>query len=136
MKFPTEEFIESIVKDVASKHKIDPRYVFLLGWSSGGPPVYASALSETTSVTGAFVAMSVYKPNFLPSEKNAKGRAFYILHSPKDFIPLSMAEDARDRLGENGARVELETYSGGHGWHGDVYGMIRTGVEWLEKQQG
>lgn len=135
MEFPTEEFIESIVKDVKSKHKIDSRYVFLLGWSSSGPPVYASALAETTSVTGVFVAMSVYKPNFLPPEENAKGRPFYILHSAEDFIPISMAKDARDRLGENGAKVEFKTYAGGHGWHGDVFGMIRTGIEWLELQQ-
>jgi hypothetical protein len=30
-----------------------------------------------------------------------------------------------------GAVVHLETYDGGHGWHGDVFGMIRRAAEWL-----
>ena len=33
-----------------------------------------------------------------------------------------------------GPLVEFATYEGGHGWKGDVFGNIRTGVEWLEKQ--
>jgi predicted esterase len=44
-----------------------------------------------------------------------------------------MAEEANKSLAANGARVRLETYAGGHGWHGDVYGDIRRGVEWLEE---
>jgi predicted esterase len=47
--------------------------------------------------------------------------------------PYRMAEQARDKLTENGAKVRLETYEGGHGWRGDVFGDIRAGVEWLEK---
>ncbi|MCU0784835.1 MAG: hypothetical protein MUF81_12495 [Verrucomicrobia bacterium] len=30
-------------------------------------------------------------------------------------------------------RVRRQTYEGGHGWHGDVYGIIRAGIPWLEK---
>jgi hypothetical protein len=26
------------------------------------------------------------------------------------------------------------TYEGGHGWRGDVFGMIRAGVQWLDEQ--
>jgi predicted esterase len=78
--------------------------------------------------------MSVFKPDQLPPLENAKGHAYYVLHSPEDFIPIRMAEQACDALGEHGATVKLETYSGGHGWRGDVYGMIRTGIQWLEEQ--
>jgi predicted esterase len=46
-----------------------------------------------------------------------------------------MAEQAKTRLADNGAKVRLETYEGGHGWRGDVYNDIRQGVEWLEKNQ-
>jgi hypothetical protein len=31
-----------------------------------------------------------------------------------------------------GAKVQLRTYDGGHGWRGDVYGEIRRGIGWLE----
>jgi hypothetical protein len=30
--------------------------------------------------------------------------------------------------------VKLQTYPGGHGWHGDPQQMIRAGVTWLESQ--
>jgi predicted esterase len=78
--------------------------------------------------------MSVFKPENLPNLKAARGRSFYILHSPEDFIPIEMAEDARDELVKKGAKVEYQTYAGGHGWHGDVFGTIRSGIGWLEKQ--
>ena len=66
----------------------------------------------------------------------ARGRAYYLLHSPTDFIPMSMPEQAREALGSNGAQVRLQTYEGGHGWHGNVFGNIRAGVQWLEKSAG
>jgi len=134
MKFTTEEFIEAIIGDVKSKASVDPRHIFVLGWSSGGPPCYAATLKNGTPITGAFVAMSVFKPDQLPDLSNAKGKAFYILHSPEDFINMSFPEAARDKLGAKGGKTKLETYQGGHGWHGDVFGNIRKGITWLESQ--
>jgi predicted esterase len=135
-KFTTEEFIGSVLSEVRKTVKIDPRFVFSLGWSSGGPPCYAASLDSGLGIIGSYIAMSVFKPETLPKMERAAGHAYYILHSPQDFIPISMAERARDTLRSNGARTELKTYSGGHGWHGDVYGNIRTGIEWLEKNAG
>jgi RNA polymerase sigma factor (sigma-70 family) len=131
--FTTEAFVDAVVTDVALARKLDRRYVFTLGWSSGGPPVYATSLQTGTKVTGTFAAMSVFVPAQYPPLKNARGQAYYLLHSPQDFIPIRMAETARDELRKAGAKTELQTYEGGHGWHGDVYGEIRRGVEWLEK---
>ena len=62
-KFTTEEFIRDIIADVRKREKIDPRRVILLGWSSGGPPCYAMATRKDTPVTGAFIAMSVFRPD-------------------------------------------------------------------------
>lgn len=134
-KFFTEEFIEAVINDVTSKCKIDPRFIFTLAWSSSGPAAYAASLSEKSQITGSFVAMSVFKPNDLPDLANAKGKAFYILHSPQDFIAMRFPEAARDQLAANGAITKLTTYEGGHGWKGDVVATIRTGIEWLQKQQ-
>ncbi len=135
MKFTTEEFAEAVIEDVKKKYKINTEYIFLLGWSSGGTACYSIALQEQTQTTGAFVAMSVFKPANYPSLKNAEGRAFYILHSPEDFIPIKMAEQAEKRLSEKGAAAELARYSGGHGWRGNVFGNIRKGIEWLEQHR-
>lgn len=134
MKFPTETFITAIIEDVKGRHSIDPKHIYLLGWSSGGPPCYTIAIDRKTPVTGVFVAMSVFKPDGLPPLARAKGKSFYVLHSPQDFIHMRFPEAAVKKLAEKGAKTKLQTYSGGHGWKGDVYGNIRAGIEWLEQQ--
>jgi predicted esterase len=134
MKFNTEEFIEAVVADVCKRQTIDRGRVFALGWSSGGPPVYAESLAKTSPLTGAFVAMSVFKPNLLPDLASARGRACFVYHSRDDrVVPFRFAEQAKEALEKNGAKVELQTYDGGHGWLGDVYGDIQAGIKWLEK---
>ena len=134
MAFPTEKFIDAVVAEVRGAHKIDPEHVYALGWSSGGPPIYAAAMRRETPLTGAFVAMSVFMPAELPEAKGLEGRSFYLLHSPEDFIPIRFAESARDTLAEGGASTTLVKYAGGHGWRGDVPGMIAAGVKWLEER--
>ncbi|MCA9255536.1 MAG: hypothetical protein KDA33_07850 [Phycisphaerales bacterium] len=132
-EFSTEKFIESVIRDVKKRHRIDEKRVFTLSWSSSGPAAYAAALQEKTDVRGSFIAMSVFKPGLLPDLKIAKGRAFYIYHSPADRVcPFRMAEQARDALKEARASVRFQRYDGGHGWRGDVYTDIRKGIEWLE----
>lgn len=136
MKFSTEAFIDAVVEDVKKKHEIDRRCVFTLSWSSGGPAAYAAALREKTPITGSFVAMSVFHPKKLLVE-HAAGQAFYLYQSPQDKVcKLQFAKDARKSLKAEGATVKLVEYEGGHGWHGDVFGDIRTGLTWLEKNAG
>ena len=136
MKFGTEEFVDAVIEDVAKKHKLDRTRVFSLSWSSSGPAAYATSLRNNRSVVGSFIAMSVFNPKFLPALTEAKGHAYYLYHSQQDRVcPFRMAEQAKNSLSENGAKVHLETYEGGHGWRGNVYGDIRNGIEWLEKNQ-
>ncbi len=136
-KFMTEEFIKAIVADVRTKARIDRQRIFLLGWSNGGPPCYATALRKDTPVTGAFIAMSGFKPKLMPALENAKGKAFYLLQSPQDRITRSQfAEAAEKALKEAGAKVRLQRYEGGHGWHGDFGKLIGDGIRWLEQQVG
>jgi predicted esterase len=134
MKFTTEEFVAAVIKDVGKKHKLNPKHVFTLSWSSGGPAAYAVSLTEKTPVRGSLVAMSVFVQRRLPPLKNAKGQAYYLLHSEDDKVcRFFFARLAVSSLKKNGAKVTLATYEGGHGWHGDVYGNIRKGIAWLEK---
>lgn len=135
MEFPTEDFLRAIVADVAERREVDPDRVFLLGWSSGGPACYAAAIEKDSPFRGAFVAMSVFKQDLLGSLRHARGRSFYVLHSPEDFISMDFPERAVKELGRARARVVLETYAGGHGWRGDVFGTIARGVKWLEEEE-
>jgi len=134
MEFSTEAFLDAVIADVEAAYPLDADHVFTLGWSSGGPPVYAYSVHEDSRATGSFVAMSVFKPGQMDSLKNAKGHAYFLLHSPEDFIPIAMAEDAVEKLEKKKAKVELRKYAGGHGWRGDVYGNIRAGIAFLEKE--
>jgi predicted esterase len=132
-KVPAEAFITRAVEDVKKRTRIDDRHVYTLSWSSGGPAAYAASVTKNTPVTGSFVAMSVFHQDRMPSFDAAKGRRYYILHSKQDEVcPYWIAAKARDTLSEAGATVEFAEYEGGHGWHGDVFGNIRKGVEWLE----
>lgn len=134
MKFSTNTFIAGVIHDVRSRRKIDDRHIYTLSWSSGGPAAYAAALHQDSPITASFVAMSIFKPHLMPPLENARGRVFYLLHSPQDFIPIAQVQQGRDLLQRNGALVRLDTYAGGHGWHGNVFGMIRNGIRWMDTQ--
>lgn len=132
-RFTTEEFVAAVIADVKKKHPIDARSIFQLAWSSSGPAAYAIALQKDKLVAGSYIAMSVFYPAKLPPLSGAKGQVFFLDHSPDDeTCKFKLAEQARDQLRKSGAKVELVTYEGGHGWQGDLYGRIRKGLEWLE----
>lgn len=133
-KFTTAEFFALVRSEIAKTQKLDPRYSFTLTWSSSGMSGYEFSLNPKFGITGSFVAMSVFHPANLPSLSKAKGSPYYIYHSPQDFIPIAQAEAARDALQKAGATVKFQTYEGGHGWQGDVFGSIRTGITWLEEE--
>jgi predicted esterase len=134
-KFAIEKFVPAVVEDVAKRHKLDRRHVFALGWSSGGPAVYAASLVEKPVLTASMPAMSVFFPSRLPPLARAKDRVFYILHSPDDEVcKFVLAKSANDKLAAAGAKVTLVEYPGGHGWQGDVFGNIAAGVAWMEEQ--
>ena len=97
----------------------------------------ADPAEKKTAVKGSYIAMSVFKRKYLPSLKRAKGKAYFLDHSPQDKdCPYSHAELAVKQLNEAKAAVALETYQGGHGWRGNLYGRMRKGIEWLENHQG
>jgi predicted esterase len=133
--FTMEPLMRAAIEQVKQERTIDPTRVWVMGWSSGGTIAYAAALEPELPFRGAFVAMSVFKPEHLPPLENARGKSFYILHSPQDFIAMQLPEAAVKQLGENGAKVKLQTYEGGHGWHGNIDAEIRRAIEWLDQDR-
>ena len=136
--FTTESFIANVVADVRDKQKVkvDPARVFTLAWSSGGPAAYLASVAKGTPVKGSLVAMSIFPMMDLkPLLPAAKGHRYYLLQSPQDQVTRYFhVNTAKTQLTSAGATVEVADYEGGHGWHGDVFGNIRAGVEWLEKK--
>ncbi len=134
-KFTTEDFLLGVLKEITAKHKINDDKVFAMGWSSGGPAVYAATLMKDSPIKGAFVAMSVFYPGQLPPLAAAKGKTIFLLQSPADDVTKYVfAKNAEKQLKSAGAKVKMLDYPGGHGWSGDVFGNIQTGMQWLETQ--
>jgi len=132
MKFTTEELIEEVIADASKAQKVDPKRVYALGWSSSGPALYAHALTKKPSVAGWYIAMSVFHPQDLPPLTLAKGRAFFLDHSPDDrTCPFADAEKAEKALKEAKAHVKLVTYEGGHGWKGAMWKRMKDGLAFL-----
>lgn len=132
-KFTTEAQIDAALAETRKREPIDEDRVYLMAWSSGGPAAYACALRKDSPIAASFVLMSVFHPEQLPDLAAAKDRRFYLLQSPDDKITkFEHAERARDALTAAGAKVRLQRYAGGHGFHGDVWGMVREGVRWLD----
>jgi predicted esterase len=135
MKFSTEKLVDFVLDDLAKRRHIDPKSIFTLSWSSGGPAAYAISLEPKTRIAGSFIAMSVFYPEWLPPLKSAAGRAYYLYQSRDDTTTeFHMSELARDALTKNGAVVTLVEYDGGHGWHGSAFDDIKRGVAWLQEK--
>lgn len=133
MQFTTEDFIEDVIGEVKKKQKIDAKSVYVCGWSSSGPGLYPYLLGKKRSATGAFIAMSIFNDGLVPSEQgDVSNFPIFILHSPQDFIPIVQAEKARDFFKRQGANVLYNTYEGGHGWHGDIFGYFAKAKDFLE----
>lgn len=133
MEFATEDLVFAAIEDVKKRTDVDRRHVFTMTWSSSGPAGYAMSLAKDSPVTGTFVAMSVFKPENLPSLDRAKKHPYFLLHSEDDFIPIAMARRAETELAKKKAKVKFLEVQGGHGWHGDVYGNMKAAVRFLEE---
>ena len=64
---------------------------------------------------------------------NAKGKRFYLQQGKLDKVTaLHWAEKAEKELKQNGAKVKLDIYNGGHGFAmPNVFQSIKTGLKWL-----
>lgn len=119
------QLVEADVADVAGRHKINTNYVFTLSWSSSGPATYETSLQKKTAITGSYIAMSVFNERTLPPISGAKGRTYYIEHSPEDkTCPFRMARRAAQQL----TKAE-----GPHGWRANPYERIRNAILWLQE---
>jgi predicted esterase len=131
-RFSTEQLFDDVLADVAARCLIDRSEIYLLAWSSSGPPAYAIALRDKPGIAGAFIAMSVFNEREYSKPNAPPVAGFYLLQSPEDKVtPFRHAETARTFLASLGAKVELTQYAGGHGWHGKRFEIVSEGVNWL-----
>ncbi len=135
MKFTTEEFVASVVEDLSSRVKIDPRRVITVSWSSSGPACYRIHTLRRTPVTASLVVMSVFKQDQMDSKRIGKKRPRFILHSPEDkTCNYIFVERARKWFGKKSTNIATDTYAGGHGWAGMSVDKARKALHWLQTE--
>ncbi len=131
MKFPTEQLIEDVIADVRRQTHLAPDQIYALAWSSSGPAVYTAVASPRSSLRGAFIAMSVFRPAELPAPSALAGKRFFLYHSSHDFIPIQQAHEAEQFMRAHGAKTQFREYQGTHGWTGNTFEDIHAGLDWL-----
>lgn len=137
MKFTTRAQVDATLADAAKvqKVKLDPKRTYQLVWSSSGPNAYRMALDEKTPFAASYIAMSVFRDGELQLSR-AKGRAFFLDHSPEDATcKFADAQRAQELLTKQGATVELVTYKGGHGWSDEPMARLKKGIAWMEEHR-
>lgn len=133
-EFTTEAFVAAVIDEVGTKERIDPRFVFTLGWSSSGHVLY-SASTRVPKVRGSVVAMSRFLPARSVETDKVKGKAYFLYHSPEDRVcRFTEAELAVTTLTQHGAEAKLVPHKGGHGWQPftSYADRIKEGVLWLK----
>jgi RNA polymerase sigma factor (sigma-70 family) len=136
--FTTEAFVKAVYDELVKEGRADPRRAFLFGWSSGGPPVYSTALADKgPPLAGYYVLASVFNPRWLPPLEGAKGKRFYLQQGDSDRVTaLHWAEKAEEALAKHGARVKLEVFEGGHGFAmPDATAAFLRALRWLEARE-
>ncbi|HEV3119520.1 MAG TPA: sigma-70 family RNA polymerase sigma factor [Gemmataceae bacterium] len=138
VKFATEVFVKAVYDDLVKGELADAKRVLLFGWSSAGPAVYSTALSEQgPPLAGYYILSSVFKRDTLPPLTGGKGKRFFLQQGKADAVTrFFWAEQAKTALTENGAVVELEAFEGGHGFDmPDLFGSFRQALRWLERDK-
>jgi predicted esterase len=136
-RFTSEDFVDSVIRDVGGRYKIHDGWVFTLGWSSSGHVLYSSSF-ENPKIRGSFIAMSRFQPLWFPHPQNAKGKRYYLWHSPDDAVcPYAESEFAALFLGKLGASTLHRSYRGGHGWVPYTFyaDRIKEALEWFRASE-
>jgi len=137
MKFSTEEFLEALVADVKTRHKVDARRVFLYGYQASTRVAYAAGLRPRSPFTGIMAAMGEMKLKDLPPIAGARGRVWYLLSwDDPNYCPAGKMEEARAALAKAGAKVELKQFDGKQYLGGQGCAVLLAGLQWLEKNAG
>ncbi|HUZ78378.1 MAG TPA: hypothetical protein VMV93_12440 [Chloroflexota bacterium] len=108
--------LQPFLSNLPQRYPIDPRRVFLGGFSQGAMMCASITLIHPALVRGTAV-LSGYLPNIeLPSDRpGCAGKPVFLAHGREDSVlPLAMGHDARRRLEELGLAVEYHEYAMDH----------------------
>ena len=104
-------------------------------WLNGMVSNDVAALTPEPARSGCYAALLTPQGRIVADlHVLHRGEAYWLEQSPEDPITtFDHAEKAKTTLEKLGAKVHLESYEGGHGWHGDLFGRLKRGFAWLEE---
>jgi len=108
---------DQFLSEALAAYPIDPRQLYLLGFSQGSMLSYSYALTQPARLAGV-VAQSGYIPlnaGFTVNSAASKNKPYLITHGLYDeIIPVQWGREARDYLQQLGAQVTYHEYPMGH----------------------
>ena len=108
------------------KLPVDPRQVFVSGFSQGGFLAYQLALTLPGRFRGVIPIGAWYRPEEVGTPKPIP---LLVFHSPEDrAVPLARHEATQKALEKAGLKPEVRTYEGGHVVTAD---LLNQAVEWI-----
>jgi phospholipase/carboxylesterase len=109
--------LRGFITGLPAVYPVDPRRIWLLGFSQGAAMSLALLLSDPPLVAGV-VALAGFVPDFArpwAAPQKLAGKPVLILHGRDDeTVSVEQAQSARDLLAEAGAEVAYEEYDVGH----------------------
>lgn len=134
-----EQSTQSVIELIEAQRDngIDPKRIFLAGFSQGGAVVYHTAFLRWPGPLGGVLALSTYAPTFnadLRLSPLQTGLPVLCLHGSRDDVVLpSMGRAAHECLVQNQVQAAWKDYSMGHEVVPDE---IRDIGEWLAARLG
>ncbi len=108
--------LERFVGEALAAYPIDPRRLYLLGFSQGSMMSYAFALTQPGRVAGViahsgYIPLAALEAAARIDAAGLRGKPFIIAHGARDrMIPVQWAQAARDSLRGWGADVQYHEF--------------------------
>jgi phospholipase/carboxylesterase len=112
--------LERFLEELTAAYPVDPRRLFLFGFSQGSFMAYALALTRPQRVAGVIAHSGALPLQTITAAREVdlsvlRGKPMLVLHGAQDrTIPVARAREARDELTAAGAAVEYHEYPIAH----------------------
>lgn len=128
------ETIDHFIDEILTNYPIDPKKLFLLGFSQGSILSMCYTLTHPSRIAGV-IAQSGYLPNHVNleiDEAGVKGKPFILTHGDQDTIlPVEWDRASRDRLQQLDVDLEYHEFPMGHNVSMESLEVVH---KWLERQ--
>jgi phospholipase/carboxylesterase len=126
--------LRAFIEDILKGYPIDPKKLFLFGFSMGTMMSYSIALTRPELICGV-AANSGYIPEDTSLQfgwNKLKGKSFFVAHGTNDpVIPVTFARRSRELLSNTDAELEYHEYPMGH----EIGGQSVVDLQaWFKKQ--